>query len=81
MQQPQPPRAPALIGPSFYLTGRQPLRPGAILLAVLASLGGICVIVYAMGHSSNRRGFSDRSGNASHGSDRNPRRQGRSKPD
>jgi hypothetical protein len=50
MQQPPPGEAPALAVPSFYLTARQPLRPGAILLAIVAAAGGLCSIAYAMNH-------------------------------
>src|SRR5690349_15250633 len=35
MQQPLSTGVPTLTTPSFYITGRQPLRPGAILLAIV----------------------------------------------
>lgn len=37
--------------PRFYLTGRQPLRPGAILLAAVAALGALWLVLYALGHN------------------------------
>jgi hypothetical protein len=37
--------------PTFYLTGRQPLRPTSILLAILAAVASLGVIVYAMSHA------------------------------
>lgn len=69
MQQPLSTRAPVFTAPSFYLTGRQPLRLGAILLALLASLGGLCSIVYAMGHTGVARLSAGNFGSTSHGSD------------
>ena len=41
MPQPSQTGVPALTAPSFYLTGRQPLRPGAILLATVAAVGAL----------------------------------------
>jgi len=37
--------------PTFYLTGRQPLRPAAILLAIVVAAASLGAIVYAMAHS------------------------------
>ena len=45
---------PALTTPRFYLTGRQPLRPEVILLAVLAAIGAMAGILFAMGHGHAR---------------------------
>jgi hypothetical protein len=44
-------RHPTLTAPRFYITGRQPLRPGAILLAILAAVGAFSLMVYALDHS------------------------------
>ena len=51
--QPPPlhPGAHVRTGPSFYLTGRQPLRPGAIVLAVVAAVGALSSVLYALGHN------------------------------
>jgi hypothetical protein len=51
MQQPLPTEVPRLTTPSFYLTGRQPLRPGAILLAVVAAVAALSSVLYALGHT------------------------------
>jgi hypothetical protein len=51
MQQPLPSDVPPLTGPSFYITGRQPLSPGAILLAIIAAVGALSLVLYAMSHS------------------------------
>ncbi len=51
MQQSLPPGARPLTVPSFYLTGRQPLRPGAIPLAMVAAFGALASILYALSHS------------------------------
>jgi hypothetical protein len=40
-----------LTAPSFYLTGRQPLSPGAILLAIVAAVGALSLVLYAMSHA------------------------------
>ncbi len=45
MQQPLP------TAPRFYLTDRQPLRPGVVLLAIVAAVTALCSIGYAMGHT------------------------------
>ena len=41
--------------PRFYLTGRQPLRPGVILLAMVVAAGALGGIVYGMGHAGRGR--------------------------
>lgn len=51
MQQPLPTGAPTLTAPSFYLTGRQPLRPGAILLATVAAVGALSSVLFALAHN------------------------------
>jgi hypothetical protein len=55
MEQPVPDKARPLAAPSFYLTGRQPLGPGAILLAILVAIAGLSSIVYALGHNARGR--------------------------
>ena len=40
-----------LTAPSFYITGRQPLRPGAILLAIVIAVGALSLVLYAMSHA------------------------------
>ena len=37
--------------PSFYITGRQPLRPGAILLAIVAAVAALSSVLYALSHN------------------------------
>lgn len=52
MQKPLPTEVvPTLAGPSFYITGRQPLSPGAILLATVAAVGALSSVLYALGHT------------------------------
>jgi len=40
-----------LTAPTFYITGRQPLRPGAILLAIVIAVGALSLVLYAMSHA------------------------------
>lgn len=61
MQQPLPNGAPALTAPSFYLTSRQPLRPGALLLATVAAFAALSSVLCALGHT----GHAHLAGNAS----------------
>jgi hypothetical protein len=63
MQQPLPNKVPTLTAPSFYITGRQPLRPGAILLAAVAAIGALSSVLYALGHNGKVH-LSDSSGAA-----------------
>jgi hypothetical protein len=51
MQQPLPTEIPTLTGPSFYITSREPLRPGAVLLATVAAFAALSSVVFAMGHT------------------------------
>ena len=48
MQQPVRTGVPIAVAPSFYLTGRQPLRPGAILLATVAAVGALSLVLNAL---------------------------------
>ncbi len=57
MQRPLPPE---VATPSFYITGRQPLRPGAILLATIAAVGALASVLYALGHTGHAHLASDR---------------------
>jgi hypothetical protein len=40
-----------LTAPNFYLTGRQPLSPGAIALAIVAAVGALSLVLYALSHT------------------------------
>lgn len=64
MQQPLPTEAPRLTAPSFYITGRQPLRPGAILLAIVGAVAALSSVLYALGHTGHSHFLSDNSGSA-----------------
>ena len=55
MQPPPPNATRTFVPPSFYQTGRQPLRPGVILLAIAAAAGALCLFILAMGHSRHAR--------------------------
>jgi hypothetical protein len=50
-----PPGKPAdhhpLTFPTFYITGRQPLSPGAILLAIILAVGALSLVLYALSHT------------------------------
>jgi len=62
MEETLPPEVPTPGAPSFYITGRQPLRPGAILLAAVAAIGAISSVLYAMGHNGHVHFASGRPG-------------------
>jgi hypothetical protein len=62
MKQPLPIEVPTPTGPRFYITGRQPLRPGAILLAVVAAVGALSLVLYALGHTGHSHFIFDSSG-------------------
>ena len=64
MQQPVPTEVPTLPAPSFYLTARQPLRPGAILLASVAAFAALSSVLYAMEHNRSARFTPNSSGAA-----------------
>lgn len=51
MQQNTSTGVPNRTAPRFYLTGRQPLRPGAILLAIVAAVGALSSVLYTLGHT------------------------------
>jgi hypothetical protein len=63
---------PILRAPSFYITGRQPLHPAVILLAIVVAAGALSSVLYALshaGHAHFRSGGSgaDRSASATLG--------------
>jgi hypothetical protein len=64
MQQPLPTGVPSLTAPRFYLTGRQPLRPAAILLATVAAVAVLSSVLYALGHTEHAHLTSGGSGAA-----------------
>jgi hypothetical protein len=39
-------------GPSFYLTGRQPLSPGSVLLAIVAAAVALSFVLFALAHNA-----------------------------
>lgn len=53
MQQPLQTGVPALTAPNFYITGRQPLRPAAVLLAIVAAFGALSLVLFAMSHAGH----------------------------
>ncbi len=63
MQHPLPiGAAPLPTAPTFYLTRRQPLSPGAVLLATVAAVLALSSVVYALGHNGRANLTSDGSG-------------------
>ena len=64
MHQTLPPGVPTHTAPSFYITGRQPLSPGAILLAIVAAIGALSSVLYALGHTEHAHLTSGSSGAA-----------------
>jgi hypothetical protein len=65
MQVPLPVRAPSFAAPSFYLTSRQRLHPGVILIAIVAAVSALASVVFAMGHTRPARLAPDGPGSAS----------------
>jgi hypothetical protein len=37
--------------PSFYITGRQPMNPGAVVLAVLVAVSALCLVLFGLSRS------------------------------
>jgi hypothetical protein len=65
MHQPLPTGVPStLTAPRFYITARQPLRPGAILLATVAAVAALSSVLYALGHTEHAHLTSGGSGAA-----------------
>ena len=56
------PARPTLSGPSFYLTTRQPLRPGTIVFALLVAVGALALILSGLDHAGHIHAGSDSSG-------------------
>ena len=52
-RQPPSTGVPTLTAPTFYITGRQPLRPTAILLAIVIAVGALSSVLYALSHTGN----------------------------
>jgi hypothetical protein len=72
IRQPLQTDVPPLAAPNFYITGRQPLSPAAVLLAIVAVVGALSSVLYALSHSEHRYVSSagsgaDRSGGATLG--------------
>ncbi len=59
--QPLSPAPPALSGPSFYLTSRQPLRPGTIVLALVGAVAALALILFGLDHAGHLHVGSDSS--------------------
>src|SRR5215469_15455475 len=64
MKPPQPTDGHTLTAPTFYITGRQPLSPGAILLAIVAAVGALSSVLYALNHTGHAHLTSGISGTA-----------------
>jgi hypothetical protein len=62
MQQPLPTEVPTHSAPRFYITGHQPLNPGAILLAIVAAVGALSSVLYVLGHDGHAHLTSNSSG-------------------
>ena len=54
MEQPLRTGLPPRAAPSFYLTDRQPIRPGAIVLAIAVAAGALYAVAFGLGHSKGR---------------------------
>jgi len=50
--------------PRFYITGRQPLNPGALLLAIVAAVGALSSVLYVLGHTGHAHLTSSNFGSA-----------------
>jgi hypothetical protein len=61
-RQPPPTSVPTRTGPTFYITGRQPLRPTAILLAIVIAVAALSSVLYGLGHSGDAHFTSGGSG-------------------
>ena len=55
MHQPRATGARTLTTPSFYLTGRQPLHPGIILLAAVTMAAALSLVFFGLGHGGHAR--------------------------
>jgi hypothetical protein len=53
MPQPLPTGVPSLAAPRFYIAGREPLRPVAVLLAIVAAVVALSSVLYALSHTEH----------------------------
>jgi hypothetical protein len=65
MPRPVAKDVPRLTAPTFYITGRQPLSPGAILLAIMAAAVALSSVLYALNHAGHVHISSNSSSGAS----------------
>jgi hypothetical protein len=42
-------------GPTFYITGRPPIHPAAVLLAIVTAVGALSLVLYALSHTGHVR--------------------------
>ena len=61
MQQPIATGAPTPNAPHFYLTSRASLRPGTLVLALVAAVGALSLILYGLGQAGHSHLTSDSS--------------------
>ena len=40
-------------GPTFYITGRQPIHPAAVLLAIVTAVGALSLVLYALSRTGH----------------------------
>jgi hypothetical protein len=71
-QHPPPSFVPTLSAPTFYITGRQPLSPTAILLAIVTAFAALFIVLCALRHTGDTHFISgnsstDRSASATTG--------------
>jgi hypothetical protein len=59
MEQPSSTEPSDSTAPCFYLSGRQPLNPGAILLAIIGAVTALSSVLYALGHTGHLPPTSD----------------------
>ena len=64
MQQPLHTGVPTATAPRFYVTSRQPLNLGAILLAIVAAVAALSSVLYGLGHNGHAHLTSNSSGAA-----------------
>lgn len=53
MQPPVQTGVPMLTGPNFYITGRQPLRPAAVVLAIVLAVSALSSVLYALSRAAH----------------------------
>jgi hypothetical protein len=62
LQQRLPTDLQGLSAPRFYITGRQPINPAAILLAIVVAAGALSSVLYALSHGGHSHFTSGGSG-------------------